>query len=179
MSTLILKRFQCVVDTDEVGSESPYFLTFVGDLASGKSAMKPTRQGNWHNEVDKGEIWTVNDTVTTSVPLVPATTVVLSAMVEEDEGVDINESEIAIIRTAMDGKLKSLRLQGHTTAATAAGPLRLHFLSAISLALSTGSGADDDLMGVKRVTLKPGTGDLSVVPFKADTGFYNVRYAVA
>ena len=32
MSKLILKRFQCVEDTSESGGESPYFLTWVGNL---------------------------------------------------------------------------------------------------------------------------------------------------
>jgi len=32
MANLVLKRFQCVEDTSESGGESPYFITWVGDL---------------------------------------------------------------------------------------------------------------------------------------------------
>lgn len=180
MAKLILKRFQCVVDTDELGSESPYFLTFVGDIGSGKTTLKMTRQGNWENEVDKGETWTVNETVAEGFDLVPNKTLVLSAMVEEDEGLDVNGSELTTIRNVLTNKLNGFRAAGATIVnGSISSPMITAFKNALKLALSSSSGADDDYMGTKRVSLTGHNGDLPVVSFIADDGKYNVRYAVA
>jgi hypothetical protein len=183
MAKLILKRFQCVVDTDELGSESPYFLTYVGDIRTEpnkKSKLKITRQGNWENEVDKGETWVVNETVAEGFDLIPSKTVVLSAMVEEDEGWDISSSDEDMIRNALDKKLADFRSAGVTNVNGAiSSAMAATFKAALTLALSTASGADDDYMGIKRVTLTGHTGDLKPVPFKSGGGHYNVRYTVA
>jgi len=180
MAKLILKRFHCVIDTDEAGSESPYFLTYVADFATGRSELTMTRQGNWHNEVDRGEIWTVNHTVAQGFDFTPAHTLVLSAMVEEDEGLDIQTGELPLIQQLLDAKVKGLRDAGATQVnGTVAATLRGTFKSAIALALATGSGASDDAMGVKRVTLKSQPGELALVSFSGDTGLYRVRYGVA
>ena len=180
MSKLILKRFQCVIDTDELGSESPYFLTFVGDIGSGKTTLKMTRQGNWENEVDKGEIWTVNETVAEGFALVPAKTLVLSAMVEEDEGLDVNGNEMTMIHNVLIAKLNGFRQAGATIVNSAiAGPMASAFKSVLGLALFSTTGAADDYMGTKRVALSGNVGDLPVVSFVGDGGRYNVRYAVA
>lgn len=180
MSKLILKRFHCVEDTDEIGGESPYFLTFVGDIATGQTAFKMTRHGNWHNEVDKGEIWQVNETVASGFDFVPAKTVVLSAMVEEDEGLDVNSGEVNTIHAIVRAKLNDFRSAGaHTVTPGIASSLISAFRSGLTLALLTSSGAADDPMGVRRVTLTGQAGDLPLVSFSGDDGRYRVRYAQA
>jgi hypothetical protein len=178
MAKLILKRFQCVIDTNELGSESPYFLTFVGDFATGKTALKLTRQGNWHNEVDQGETWIVNETVADGFDLVPTKTVVLSAMVEEDEGLDVNSVEINMIRSVLTARLNTLRQAGVTLVnATIANLMASTMKTALQLALSSASGADDDYMGTRRVPITGQSGDLQLITFNADSGLYRVRYA--
>ena len=178
MAKLILKRFQCVIDTNELGSESPYFLTFVGDFATGKTALKLTRQGNWHNEVDQGETWTVNETVADGFDLVPTKTVVLSAMVEEDEGLDVNSVEINMIRSVLTSRLNTLRQAGVTLVNATIGNLMASTMkTALQLALSSASGADDDYMGTRRVPITGQSGDLQLITFNADRGLYRVRYA--
>jgi hypothetical protein len=178
MAKLILKRFQCVIDTNELGSESPYFLTFVGDFATGKTALKLTRQGNWHNEVDQGETWTVNETVADGFDLVPTKTVVLSAMVEEDEGLDVNSVEVNMIRSVLTARLNTLRQAGVTLVnATIANLMASTMKTALQLALSSSSGADDDYMGTRRVAITGQSGELQLVTFNAGGGLYRVRYA--
>jgi len=54
MANLVLKRFQCVEDTSESGGESPYFITWVGDLVDGTSTLKLTRKTYWDNNVSMG-----------------------------------------------------------------------------------------------------------------------------
>ena len=170
MAKLILKRFQCVIDTNELGSESPYFLTFVGDFATGKTALKLTRQGNWHNEVDQGEIWTVNETVADGFDLVPTKTVVL----------DVNSVEINMIRSVLTARLNTLRQAGVTLVnATIANLMASTMKTALQLALSSASGADDDYMGTRRVPITGQSGDLQLITFNADSGLYRVRYAQA
>ena len=180
MSKLILKRFQCAVETDEIGADSPYFLTFVGDIATGATTMKMTRQGNWHNEVDAGEIWTVNETVSHGLGYVPNKTLVLCGVVEEDEGVDIGGAEVNAIELAVKNALNQFRATGSTTVTSKvrndlAGAMRY----AIALHLLSSAGARDDIVGVKPLALNGKTGEQPVVPVKGDGGLYRVRYAMA
>lgn len=67
MANLVLKRFQCVEDTDAVGGESPYFITWVGDMVMAKSTLRATRKTYWNNNADKGPgAWPAPVTRTTS-----------------------------------------------------------------------------------------------------------------
>jgi hypothetical protein len=178
MSQLILKRFQCAIDTNELGSESPYFVTFVGDIGTGATTTMMTRQGNWHNEVDKGEIWTVNHTVASGFALVPSKTLVLSAMVEEDEGLDVNSDEMKDV-----AKIMHNFFQGFLGGVAITGSIRTAMVARLKTLLQgkllSASGAADDLMGVKALTLNGQAGDQSLVSFSGDDGLYRVRYAVA
>lgn len=182
MAKLILKRFHCAIDTNESGAESPYFFTYVGDLVTGESRFKMTRQGNWENEVDKGEIWTVNETVADGLGLTPSKTVALSAMVEEDEGLDVSAVERGMIKNLLDTKLQQFQQTGATLVNSAiTGAMAQVFKNALSTALLTASGASDDLMGSPQVlALQGGPGELSkLAVFIAGGGQYRVRYAQA
>lgn len=182
MAKLILKRFHCAVGTSEIGAESPYFLTYVGDLSTGQSHLKMTRQGNWENEVDQGEIWTVNETVADGFSLTPSKTVALSAMVEEDEGLDVSAVERGMIKNLLDAKLQQFQQAGVTTVNSAiTGPMALVFKSGLALALSSASGASDDLMGMpKALKLQGQPGELTkLATFTGGGGVYHVRYAQA
>ncbi len=180
MSKLIFKRFQCVVETDEIGTDSPYFLTFVGDIGTGATSIKMTRQGNWHNEVDQGEVWTVNETVSQGFGYVPNKTVVLSALVEEDEGVDITSAEVNAIEAAVRHKLNQFRATGSTTVTTLVrNGLAKTMRSAILLHLLSSSGASDDIVGVKPLLLNGSSGEQAVVTITGDGGRYKLRDAMA
>jgi hypothetical protein len=161
MAKLILKEFRCVEDTDEVGAESPYFLVFIGDLETGKTELKMIRQGNWHNEVDKGELWTVNAPVTNGFSFKPNPTLVLVAMVEEDENVDVSAFERDnIIKPLLAAKFKSFRDSGATivTNAIASGVIDT-FNIFLNVSLS-----NDDNMGIKRLKTTGQTGERPVKP---------------
>jgi hypothetical protein len=180
MTKLILKRFQCAVETDEVGADSPYFLTFVGDIASGATSIKMTRQGNWHNEVDAGEIWTVNETVSQGFGFVPNKTVVLCAVVEEDEGLDVTSAEVGAIEQAVKGALNQFRATGSTTVTSKVrNDLAAAMRGAILLHLISSAGARDDIVGVKPLVLNGKMGEQSLVSVAGDGGLYRVRYARA
>ncbi len=179
MSKLILKRFQCAIETDEVGADSPYFLTFVGDITSGATSIKMTRQGNWHNEVDAGEIWTVNETVSQGFGFVPNKTVVLCAVVEEDDGVDIGSAEVGAIEQAVKSALNQFRATGsNTVTSKVRNDLASAMRGAIFLHLLSSAGGRDDIVGVKPLVLNGKTGEQSLVSVTGDGGLYRVRYAL-
>ena len=180
MSKLILKRFACVTETDEIGADSPYFLTFVGDITSGTTSIKLTRQGNWHNEVDQGETWIVNEQVADGFNFVASKTVVLCAMVEEDEGMDIDSEEVGMIKLALTIRLKQFKATGSTTMTNL---IRSNLLAtmrgAMGNMLNSSVGASDDLVAVSALKLNGNSGDQSIVTLVGDGGRYKVRYAVA
>jgi len=108
MANLILRRFKCVEDTSEVGGESPYFITWVGDVRQGMSTLKLTRKTYWDNNVSKGPgAWPVDDVVSTGLSLKVSDTLALAMMIEKDEGIDVVSSEIDAIRDTMATALRS------------------------------------------------------------------------
>lgn len=180
MSKLILKRFQCAIETDEVGADSPYFLTFVGDIATGKTSLKLTRQGNWHNEVDQGEIWTVNATVAEGFDFEPGKTIVLCAVVEEDEGLDISGAEVDTIRTSLSNRIKQYQQTGsNTVTSLIRNDMAQLMRGLIMVSLLSSAGDRDDIVGVKPLKPNGKTGEQALVSLSGDGGLYRVRYGVA
>jgi hypothetical protein len=183
MAKLTLKEFRCVVDTDESGDESPYFLTWVADLRLRETRLKFTRKAFWENKVSPGPWWPVNDVVVDDedFDLSPLHTLALAAMVEEDEGTDIKGTELEAIK----GRMNDVFLN-HVEIAQAQDPgfinvMRNTLRSQILEKLSSAIGADDDLMeeddhkAVRRIVLT-GTGNLALVTFKGGNGEYQARY---
>lgn len=175
MAKLVLKEFRCVEDTDEVGSESPYFLVFIGDLETGKTALKMIRQGNWHNEVDEGELWVVNAPVTNGFNFKPNPTLVLVAMIEEDDNVDVSNFEKDnMIAPMLATQFKSFKDSGATIVTSGiSSAVSTTFNLAVGLALS-----NDDNMGIKRLKTTGQTGDQPLLNYFADTGHYRVRFVI-
>ena len=183
MANLILKRFQCVEDTSEIGGESPYFITWVGDVRDGTSTLKLTRKTYWDNNVSKGPgAWPVDDVVSTGLSLKPSDTLALAIMVEKDEGIDVLASEIDAIRSSM-----ATVLRNHE-AFMASDPSFISTMkntleSKVKQALQSSAGADDDLMeesghrAARVIDLRGGAGELPIVTFKGGGGQYSVRYA--
>jgi len=187
MANLVLKRFQCVEDTNEIGGESPYFITWVGDIATGQSALRLTRKTYWDNNVSKGPgAWPVDDTICSGFSLKPSDTLALAVMVEKDEGIDINSSEVSSIGSTMSSVLQTHRQAGFTAGdANFINTMKNTLESKVKQALSSASGADDDLMkeddyrAARRIVLSGKAEDLAIVTFKGGDGQYNVRYAQA
>lgn len=185
MPNLVLKRFQCVEDTSEIGGESPYFLTWVGDIVLAKSTLRLTRKTYWDNNVSKGPgAWPVDDVVATGMTLKPSDTLALAIMVEKDEGIDIVTSELDTIRSTMASVLETHRQAGFSAGdANFISTMRNTLESKIKQALQSSSGADDDLMqeatwrAARRIVLTGKAEELAIVTFKGGGGQYNVRYA--
>ena len=183
MPKLKMVQFKCVEDTNEIGFESPYFLTFVGDLVAQRVRVKLTRKSFWNNKVDKGETWPVNDTITNDFDLAPAHTIVLAAMVEKDDGIDIVAGEVSTIEATM----KPVFLNHVQAGFTASDPnfvstMSNTFQQAIATALATAAGADDDLMikdsghAIRKVPITSSNGHFGNLTFPGGGGLYSVTY---
>ena len=175
MAKLILKRFKCIADTDEVGAESPYFIVFVGDLETGKTELKMIRQGNWHNEVDQGETWEVNAPVVSGFSFNPNPTLVLVALIEEDENLDVSNFERDnFIKPLLAAKFQSFKDSGSTivTGGIVVG------VSSIFKILLDALLDNDDNMGIKRLKPNGQTGNQPLLNYFADTGHYRVRFVI-
>ena len=176
MANLVLKRFHCITQDDDSGGDSPYFIIYVGDIVTGKVNVKRVKQGNWDNEVDGGENWTVNETVATGFSLNNAQTYVLVACIEEDDNVDISSAEIDAMETAMRSQLA-----GFSGIATMTFPVRTAILTLFRQRINSAlGGGNDDFIGkidrLAPVTASPGElADL--VKFRG-SGDYNVRFGV-
>jgi hypothetical protein len=184
MAKLTFKEFRCAVDTNESGDESPYFLTWVGDLKLHECRLKFTRKAFWENKVSPGPWWPVNDVVIDSpvFDLSPMHTIALAAMVEEDEGTDLSGAEINAINAEMKTVLLNhIQSGAQAQHASFINTMRNTLRSKILGKLSSAVGADDDLMeeddwkAVRRIVLT-GTGNLDLVTFKGGDGQYQARY---
>lgn len=104
MKTLVLKRFDCVTDTDEMGDDSPYFLVVVCNLTNGNPStiVKLVRKSNWDMTVAKGDAITANVEIGSFHPESPETSgnksFILVAMFEEDWDQDLTTKDVEVIR---------------------------------------------------------------------------------
>jgi hypothetical protein len=174
MAKLILKEFRCVEETDEIGSDSPYFLVFVGDAKSGgaQSDVKLVRKDSWDNEVDSGELRTPNITVTDGFDL----DLVLVALIEEDWDPDFAGVTLAMVKAWMASAFNSLASNVSTGIDnTIANLVRDEFVKVLKQRVS-----NDEILGVKRLPVEPQSGGLlPLLKFSGDGGSYNVRFALA
>jgi hypothetical protein len=201
MKKLILKEFRCVNDTDEWGgSDSPYFITFVGDItrpAADNSRIQVTARGEWHDEVEEGELFVVDEVIDTgSFSLNPAQTVVLVALIEENEGFDITRldgAKLKKIQGPLSNKLFALKKNGANKIDGGAYgnfiDLRDMFEKNLKNVLAESSrGDEDDLLGIRPTVFQPNlsihpwltgqTGNQPLMYFLGDGGNYKVRYIV-
>ena len=92
---LTFQHFICEKGTSEFGDESPYFLTWVGNVADNVSTVHYTRQAVWNDNVPENPngVWLVNEAVVRNFDLSPLRALALTLMIEEDEGVDLTKTE--------------------------------------------------------------------------------------
>ena len=86
MGKLILTDFQCVAETNEIGSDSPYFIFFIGKGRDpGAAKLVTIRQPQWNERVNAGNALHPNAVVGN----VDDDTLILCALMEEDLRTDI------------------------------------------------------------------------------------------
>ncbi len=142
MGTLKLTDFQCVEETNEIGSDSPYFVFFIGKSRDPDAAKLMTiRQPQWDEQVDQGNVFHPNATVDS----VDDNTLVLCALMEEDLNTDITIGTGAFrrIRDQMRAMLAAQVATGSTDVAQLAQELIPEFRRAIDARRT-----NDDLVDV-------------------------------
>ncbi len=152
MAKLILKSFMCTETTSGIGSDSPYFLFFVGGLQPNRqSKVVRIRLGSWHDEVDSGEFWPVNQTVVDNFDL----DVAVCALIEEDgSGADIGGWVQVALEAYMKGRFDLLTTNQTTVSGAAKIELAENFRDKLKSFLG-----NDDLIRVKvipKVNTLPG-----------------------
>lgn len=167
MSKLILERFKCVEESDEVGSDSPYFMIYVAEARNGKakSDVKFVRKSAWDNETDSGDTFVPNITVSNNMNH----DLVIVGMIEEDNDPDFGSPIHQLIAQQMKS-LDSL-LASVTTGVndTIANIVRDEFSRKLRAFCS-----NDEILGIKRLK------DTSVpLKFTGDNSDYRVKFKFA
>ena len=174
MTTLTLKEFRCVEETDEVGSDSPYFLVFQGDPTrpGSEADLHRVRRDSWDNEISSGSFRRPNAVVTKDIG---SNHLVLCALMEEDNDPDIGGAAFAGVENWMRTVFDAYRASGTRSAADMAGDLIPEFRRAIKAYRS-----NDELVNILRVRLNAdGSGQLPLLNYYGDCGHYRVRFTLS
>ncbi|HQU84200.1 MAG TPA: hypothetical protein PKY59_13780 [Pyrinomonadaceae bacterium] len=153
--------FWCDEETDEVGSDSPYFLVYAGDAKKLKSVVKRVRKEAWDNEVDSGD---PARSANVSFPELTSLDLVMVALLEEDWDPDKNlASKVHGWMDNLDGLLQAFKTG---TGGNTATIFREEFIKAIN-----NKSDNDDLVNAHRFV--PGSG---VKHYYGDGGHYRVKF---
>jgi hypothetical protein len=172
MADLIFRKFRCVEETEEGGSDSPYFLIFVGRQSSSPtSSVTRVRRDAWDNEIDTGDIRVLNQKIAGGVD---KNTLVLAALLEEDNDPDIAGFGTVVIQAWMQEAFKSYSASGSASVSELATKMKPEFKKAINSRLE-----NDELVKVRWVELTTFAGSLSPLNFIGDGGHYKLYFDVA
>lgn len=98
-TTLKVQQIQCSEETDEVGSDSPYFLVFAGSPTNaGATSFGKWGPGYLDGNMDTGETANPGATIATGVS---SGWRLFTLMVEEDNGNDLSAFDLQQISNAM------------------------------------------------------------------------------
>lgn len=167
MSKLILERFTCVEESDEGGSDSPYFMIYVAEARNGKakSDVKFIRKEAWDTETDSGDTFKPNITVSNGL----SHDLVIVGMIEEDWDPDFGSPVHQLIAQQMKplDNLLAAVLTGVDD--TVANIVQDEFQRKLKAFCS-----NDEILGVKR--LKNTSNPLK---FTGDGSDYRVKFKFA
>lgn len=167
-SLLYLKEFRCVVETDEGGNDSPYFLVFVGNRhGPPKSDTLLVRMPAWDGEAYSGKLFTPNLWVSDQVD---TDSLVLVALMEEDWDPDIAGSTLATLKAMMQARW-AIYGSWTITADQRAYLARSDFNGYIE-----DLRANDEFIQSRRLNISTEVGDLPLLNFYGDGGHYRVRF---
>jgi len=170
MPTLILEEFHCIVETDEAGWDSPYFIVFVGQ----RTGNIPTcdvytiRQDSWDNDIGSGDSRKVNFTIPTEVD---TDTLVFVALMEEDDNADITGRDLANVRDWMKAMFQAFGSVNGLPFNQLGSKMYKEFNNAIAANIT-----DDDCVAVQRVIIPDSLGPIRAVNFWGVGGRYWVRF---
>ncbi|MBI4852254.1 MAG: hypothetical protein HY819_10700 [Acidobacteria bacterium] len=167
--SLVLQEFNCVEETNEVGSDSPYFVVFVGHPGiTPTSSVTTLRKESWDNEIDSGDLIKANLTVGTGVN---TNTLVLVALLEEDNNPDITGADLINVQNWMQAIFQAFGSILGISLNQLDAMVRPEFVKALNANI-----ANDEIVAVKRLTISTSSGLLPILKFLGDGGDYRVRF---
>jgi hypothetical protein len=170
MASLILQSFKCVEETDEVGSDSPYFVIFHGDPTNPSAArVRKVRKQAWDGTVDSGETVQANSTVVGNG--VSARSVVLAAFMEEDNDSDISAGDLTAIENHMRTVFTAFSASGTAPLNLLTMQMTMEFIKALIPRIE-----NDDLCGLAPLKITNTAGLLPALRFTGDGGDYRVQF---
>ena len=167
MAQLVLKQFTCVERNDS-DSDSPYFVVFTahGNDAGVHMLLDPA----WDDRVDENRTWNPHIVVPGSVS---EKHLVLVALLEQDDGVDLTGDEFEAVRKRM---LKRWQLFTSVQDPTKSAPIRTEMASLFRNAIDDNT-SNDDLIAIKRLQI-PKSGQPNHLDMTGiDSGYYKVQFA--
>jgi hypothetical protein len=168
-SLLYLKELRCVKETEgEWGNDSPYFVVFVGNLAGNPSSdVVRKRDPAWDGQAYSGKLFTPNLLVHTQVG---TNSVVVVAMVEEDDNADIGTAQLTTLKMLMQAKFQYYS-SWNLTLAQRASLMSGHLSTYVKDLLG-----NDDFIQSRHLPIASEVGDLPLLDFYGDGGHYRVRF---
>jgi hypothetical protein len=96
---LRVSSVHCDEQNDDFGGDSPYFLVFAGSPTNPSvTNLGRYGPGSMDNEVDEGETWHPNGLVVSGVS---SSWVIITIMLEEDDGNDLSAADVQNLGNAM------------------------------------------------------------------------------
>ena len=172
MANLVLKAFRCLLETDEIGDDSPYFVIFIGHAGSPKfSDVKRIRDPQWDNNVSSGKLVdNINAAVGSNVD---SNTLVLVALLEEDNNPDIAGATLTNVKNWMNSVYNAFWANGSATVTQLEASLKPEFSNAIYANL-----ANDDVVAIARLKITTLSGNIPLLYLTGDGGQYRVRFVM-
>jgi hypothetical protein len=169
-SLLYLKEFRCVTPTEGSG-DSPYFIVFTGNRTNPpRFEVKTLRSEDWDGDTGPNDYFKVQTLVGTDCT---TSSVVLVAMVEEDDGPDFTGGGGILIQTML--KAWWLKYGGSGWSNLSNEQVASLMADKFGQIVRSGLG-NDDYMGVKHLKVTQAVGDLPLLTFNSDGGQYRVRF---
>lgn len=157
---LKLERVHCVEETDWIGGDSPYVLVFAtSPTYSGATQFGKWGPGSWDGNVDAGDIYYPNGTITGGVQ---SNWTLWTVLMEEDDGNDLSSGDLNYIETAVYNQWQASFWQ-------AAGPQQFAMTMAFLSAIINVTG-NDDIVALRRTSVGVNTSH------NGDDGAYWLRF---
>ncbi|MBB5867132.1 hypothetical protein F4553_000511 [Allocatelliglobosispora scoriae] len=164
-SSLRVATVECDEETDEIGDDSPYFLVFAASPTNpNATAFGKWGPGGWDNEVATGDIYHPNATIVSGVS---SGWLIISLMLEEDDGNDLTASEITSIGNNM---YNQYQISFYKAQATKISELRSTIVGTTGMYLG-----NDDMVASSGNTVAAGG---TPVHYVGDGGNYWVTYSL-
>jgi len=184
MASLVVDAIRCITETDEIGSDDVYLVTFRGNTTAPFNSNVGVRgPGSLWTDFDSGDL----EPADVTIAMFRSDAVYVVMLVEQDNGTDISGADVVgAFKSQCDltWKAQMLSLLGggpgpatEPQRAAAAQSIANTMLGLTSIYTNFPFGNDDVIDVPKRVAISPGK--LVKQEFYGDGGHYRIAFKVA